>query len=192
MDTTDGRWSRADTGIAFIGDSLCQNPIYSYGDWNTILGRSDCSNFGIGGQSTVECRARISELAARDYDVIVFICGINDIGRGYTKEETVANIDAMVTAVRAQNPDCQFILLSVLPTTDAFYTGQQAKINLLNLAYKRYASKTSGVTYVDAYSSFCPGTGEYAYPEFFTDGLHPNAEGYAIIAELLMPYLPEE
>lgn len=192
VDTSDGRWSRPDTGIAFIGDSICQNPIYSFGDWNGILGRNDCANYGIGAQTSVECRARIGEIAGRDYSVVVFIVGINDIGRGYTKEEVVANIDAMVTAVKEQNPDCQFLIVSILPTTDAFYTGQQAKINLFNMAYKRYASKTPGVTYVDAYSSFTPKTGEYAYPELLSDGLHPNAAGYEVIAQILNTYLPEE
>ena len=192
VDTSDGRWDRPDTGIAFIGDSICQNPIYSYGDWNTILGRSDCVNFGIGAQTTVECRARIDEIASRDYKMVVFICGINDIGRGYTKEEIVANYDAMITTIRQKNPDCEFILVSVLPTTSAFYAGQQAKINLLNMAYKRYASKTPGVTFVDVYSSFTPKTGEYAYPELLSDGLHPNREGYAVMAEILGPCLPAE
>lgn len=192
VDASDGRWDRPDTGIAFIGDSICQNALLMYGDWNGILGRNDCVNFGIGAQTTVECRARIDELACRDYRMIVFICGINDIGRGYTKEEIVANFDAMIGAVREKNPDCEFLLVSVLPTTEAFYAGQQGKINLLNMAYKRYASKTPGVTFVNAYSSFTAKTGEYAYPELLSDGLHPNREGYAVIADILKPYLPTE
>lgn len=192
VDSGDGRWSRPDTGIAFIGDSICQNALLMYGDWNRILGRSDCSNYGIGAQTTVQLRARIDELANRSYRMVVFICGINDIGRGYTKEEIVANYDAMISAIREKNPDCEFLLVSVLPTTDAFYAGQQAKINLLNMAYKRYASKTSGVTYVDVYSSFTSKTGEYAYPELLSDGLHPNADGYAVMAEILAQYLPTE
>lgn len=192
VDTSDGRWDRPDTGIAFIGDSICQNALLIYGDWNKILGRNDCANYGIGGQTTVECRARIDELASRDYEMIVFICGINDIGHGYTKEEIVANYDAMIEAVREKNPDCEFLLVSTLPTTDAFYTGQQSKINLLNMAYKRYASKTKGVTYVDVYSSFTAKTGEYAYPELLSDGLHPNAAGYEKMAEILNKYLPNK
>lgn len=192
VDTSDGRWDRPDTGIAFIGDSICQNAKLLYGDWNTILGRSDCANYGIGGQTTLECRARIGELAARDYQQIVFICGINDIGHGYTKEEIVQNYAAMIAAVQDQNPACQFVILSTLPTTSAFYSGQQGKITLLNLAFKRFANKTPNVTFVDAYSAFCPKTGEYAYPELLSDGLHPNAAGYAKIAEILTPYLLPE
>ena len=192
VDSSDGRWDRPDTGIAFIGDSICQNAKLLYGDWNTILGRSDCANYGIGGQTTLECRARIGELAARNYRQIVFICGINDIGHGYTKEEIVQNYAAMIETVQASNPDCQFVILSTLPTTSAFYSGQQGKITLLNLAFKRFANKTPNVTFVDAYSAFCPKAGEYAYPELLSDGLHPNAEGYAEIAEILTPYLLPE
>ena len=192
VDTSDGRWDRPDTGIAFIGDSICQNALLIYGDWNTILGRKDCCNFGIGAQTTVELRSRIGELADRQYWMVVFICGINDIGRGYTKEEIVANYEAMINAIREKNPECEFLLVSVLPTTSAFYAGQQAKINLLNMAYKRFASKTPGVTYVDVYSSFTPQTGEYAYPELLSDGLHPNQAGYEKMAEIIGPYLPEE
>lgn len=188
-DKSDGKWDRPNTGIAFIGDSICQNALYQYGDWNTILDRTDCCNYGIGSQTTVEIRARIGEIAARDYRMVVFICGINDIGRGYTKEEIVANYDAMVKEITALNPECEFLLLSVLPTTNAFFVGQQAKINLLNMAFKRYASKTSNVTYVDTYSSFTAKTGDYAYPELLSDGLHPNRKGYEVIAEILKPYL---
>ena len=143
-------------------------------------------------RQTLECRARIGELAACNYRQIVFICGINDIGHGYTKEEIVQNYAAMIETVQANNPDCQFVILSTLPTTSAFYSGQQGKITLLNLAFKRFANKTPNVTFVDAYSAFCPKAGEYAYPELLSDGLHPNAEGYAKIAEMLTPYLLPE
>ena len=191
-DTSDGRWERPDTGIAFIGDSICQNAMLIYGDWNTILNRADCCNFGIGGQTTVELVARIDELANRDYSMVVFICGINDIGHGYTNEEIVGNFDQMIQTIRANNPECQFLLVSVLPTTNAFYAGQQWKIVELNAAYKKYADNNEGVHYVDVYSSFTHKEGAYAYPELLSDGLHPNADGYAKMAEVLKEYLPVE
>lgn len=189
-DTSDGRWDRPDTGIAFIGDSICQNAQLIYGDWNTILNRTDCCNYGIGGQTTMELTARIGEVAQRDYSMVVFICGINDIGHGYTNEEIVANFDAMIKAIREQNADCQFLLVSVLPTTKAFYAGQQWKINELNDAYKAYADANDSVTYVDVYSSFTEKEGAYAYDALLSDGLHPNADGYAKMAEILVNYLP--
>lgn len=192
VDPSDGRWDRPDTGIAFIGDSICQYTLHGFGDWNTILGRKDCVNYGIGGQTTAHCLARIDELAGKNYHTVVFLCGINDIGQGYTKEEIVANYAAMVEAIRAKNPACQFILLSVLPTTDAYYRGYQDRIVMLNKAYQAFAKKTEGVTFVDTYSHFTSAPYEYAYPELLMDGLHPNAAGYQVIAEVLSSALPAE
>lgn len=192
VDTTDGRWDRPDTGIAFIGDSICQNPIFTYGDWNAILDRSDCVNFGIGGQTSVECLARIDELAQRDYHTVVFLCGINDIGWNRSARQVVKNYTAMLEAIREKNPDCQIIVLSVLPTTEAFYKGMQDKIVLMNRGYENFAQENEGVTFVDTYSHFTSKPCEYAYPELLEDGLHPNAKGYAVIAEVLKPYLPAE
>lgn len=189
-DTSDGKWDRPDNGIAFIGDSICQNAQLLFGDWNTILGRTDCCNYGIGGQTTQELVARIDELAQRDYSMVVFICGINDIGHGYTNEEIVSNFDAMIKEIREMNPACQFLIVSVLPTTNAFYAGQQNKICQLNLAYENYAGQIDGVTFVDAYSAFTAKAGEYAYPELLADGLHPNQKGYAKLADILNPLLP--
>lgn len=191
-DTSDGTWDRPETGIAFIGDSICQNAQLLFGDWNTILGREDCCNYGIGGQTTKDLVARIDEVAKKDYSKVVFICGINDIGRGHTNDEIVANYDTMIQAIRANNPDCEFLLVSVLPTTDAFFTGQQMKIFKLNKAYQTYADKNDDVTYVDIYPQFTSKTGAYAYPELLSDGLHPNREGYQKMAEVLNPYLNAE
>ncbi len=184
-DSTDGRWDRAETGIAFIGDSICQNALNLFGDWNKILGRTDCVNYGIGGQTTVHCLARIDEVAAKDYHTVVFLCGINDIGWNYTSEQIVGNWAAMIEKIRAKNPECRFILLSVLPTTDAFYRGQQDRIVALNAAYKDFADRTEGVTFVDTYSRFTSAPGEYADASLLMDGLHPNEAGYEVIAEVL-------
>ena len=189
LDSSDASWVRPDTGIAFIGDSICQNAQLIYGDWNTILGRTDCCNYGIGGQTTKELAARIGDVANRDYSQVVFICGINDIGRGHTNDQIVGNFDQMIQTIRQLNPDCQFLLVSVLPTTSAFYVGQQNKICQLNHAYEAYAAGMEGVTYVDAYSAFTDRAGAYAYPELLSDGLHPNQAGYAMLAEILTPYL---
>jgi len=191
VDTSDGRWDRPDTGVAFIGDSICQNAQLIYGDWNTILGRNDCVNYGIGAQTTKDCLARIEELASRDYSMVVFICGINDIGRGHTSEEIVGNYDGMISAIRAKNPDCRFLLVSVLPTTSAFYYGQQHKIVELNAVYQAYAETHDGVEFADVYSLFTDQAGNYAYAELLSDGLHPNQDGYSRMAEILHKYLPE-
>ena len=189
VDTSDGRWNTPDTGIAFIGDSICQNAKYLFGDWNTLLGREDCVNYGIGGQTTTHCLARIDELCGRSYDQIVFICGINELGRSDYATGIAANFSAMIAALRESNPDISAVIVSVLPTTEAFYYGMQGRIVQVNESLKQLADETENVIFVNCYADFLDPERGYAKPELLSDGLHPNADGYAVIVERLAPVL---
>lgn len=196
VDTSDATWDRPDTGIAFIGDSIVQNPLVDTShlkgiDWNGILNREDCVNYGIGGQTTQECAARIDELAKKNYSKVVMLCGINDIGRGLTNSQIVDNYETMVEALCEKNPEIQIYIISVLPTTPAFYTGMQSMITALNTRLQAFALKYENVTYVDCHSSFV-GEDEYCKDGLTFDGLHPNLTGYEVIAEILTPYLEEK
>lgn len=194
VDTTDGTWDRPDTGIAFIGDSIVENPHVDTAhlkaiDWNGILGRTDCVNYGIGGQTTKECAARIDEIAKKNYDKVVMLCGINDIGRNYTNEQIVANYQTMFDALKAKNPDVEIFLMSVLPTTPVFYTQAQDMIIDLNKTLKTLADKTENVTFINIHSTFYDASTGYCKNGLTFDGLHPNLDGYALIADILNPYL---
>ncbi len=196
VDTSDATWDRPDTGIAFIGDSIVQNPLVDTShlkgiDWNGILNREDCVNYGIGGQTTQECAARIDELAKKNYSKVVMLCGINDIGRGLTNSQIVDNYETMVEALCEKNPEIEIYIISVLPTTPAFYTGMQSMITALNTRLQAFALKYENVTYVDCHSSFV-GEDEYCKDGLTFDGLHPNLTGYEVIAEILTPYLEEK
>lgn len=187
-DTTDGAWDVPMEGIAFIGDSIVQNPIFFYDDWNSILRRTDCVNYGIGGQTTKELKNRIDDVLKGDYEKIVFLCGINDIGRGRQPFVICAAYRDMLDKIQEQCPDTKVLLLSVLPTTDAFYKDNQGDIQVLNSNLEFMTKDYDFVTYVDIYSAFL-GTDGYGKAEYYTDGLHPNAMGYTIIADILNPYL---
>lgn len=189
-DTTDGTWDVPMEGIAFIGDSIVQNPIFSYDDWNGILGRSDCVNYGIGGQTTKELKNRIGDVLKGDYEKIIFLCGINDLGKGRQPFVICAAYRDMLDAIKEQCPDTEVIILSVLPTTDAFFKDNQGDIQVLNANLEFMTTEYDFATFVDIYSSFLDENG-YGKAEYYTDGLHPNAMGYKIIADILNPYLDE-
>lgn len=192
IDASDGRWLKPDGGIAFIGDSICQNPLYLFGDWNALLGRSDCVNYGIGGQTSEHCVRRIEELCGRGYEQVVIICGINELGRSDYETGIVANDASMIETLKADNPDIQAVLVSVLPTTEAFYYGMQGRIVRLNEALEAFAAETENVTFVNCYDDFVDPERGYARPELLSDGLHPNEEGYAIMAQRLAEVLVPE
>ncbi|MBQ7955355.1 MAG: hypothetical protein IJ282_06350 [Lachnospiraceae bacterium] len=187
-DTTDGTWDVPMEGIAFIGDSIVQNPIFSYGDWNTILNRTDCVNYGIGGQTTKELENRIDDVLKGDYEKIVFLCGINDIGRNRQPFVICAAYRDMLDAIGEKLPDAEVFIISVLPTTDAFFKDNQGSIQLLNSNLEFMTKEYDFATFVNVYPEFLAEDG-YGKKEYYTDGLHPNEDGYAVIAEILNPYL---
>ncbi len=188
VDTSDGAWDRSLEGIAFIGDSIVQNALLRYGDWNKLLDRTDCANYGIGGQTTVECERRISDIANANYSKVVMLCGINDIGHGVTTDQTISNYKSMFEKIHTAHPDTKIYVISVLPTTTAFYKDNQYRITDLNSALKKLIADYSYVTYVDCYSKFVASDG-YCNPVYVFDGLHPNEKGYGVIAEVLGSYL---
>lgn len=197
VDSGDATWEKPDSGIAFIGDSIVHNPLCDTShlggiDWNGILGRTDCVNYGIGGQTTRECAARIGELAQKHYEKLVILCGINDIGRNYSNAVIAANYTAIIEAMQASNPDIEIFIISVLPTEPVYYTNAQDKIVALNDTLRALADEMRGVQFVDCYSSFVDTETQYCREGLTFDGLHPNLDGYAIIAEILTPYLNGE
>lgn len=195
VDDSDGTWDRSKNGIAFIGDSIVQNPMVDTQhlnniDWNGILNRTDCVNYGIGGQTTKECLSRIEELTKKNYEKLVILCGINDIGKNHSDQEIISNYLGIIEKMQKSNPNIEIFIISVLPTTSAFYPDTQHKIVSLNTALKTMAQNTDGVTFIDCYSSFLDETG-YCKTELTFDGLHPNLNGYALIANALSPYLEQ-
>ena len=184
-------WLKPDTGIAFLGDSITQNVFYHEGDFNTLLGRQDCVNFGIGSQTSVHMLRRIDEIAVRNYRQLVIWCGINDMGTS-TPGQIAGRVEKMVEIMRETNPGIRFTIISTLPTTDAFFRNAQHKIAELNGLYSAFADAHEDVTFCDVYPYFL-GENGYCKPELMLDGLHPNSEGYAILARHLPAYLlPEE
>ena len=123
----ESKWTnKADTGIGFIGDSIVQNALLSYGDFNTILGRTDCSNWGIGGQTTTHISRRIDDMLEMNYHKIVILCGINDMGAGITKEETLENYELMLTKIHNKLPNTKVI-------QSAYYQQQHHSITHLKI-----------------------------------------------------------
>lgn len=188
VDQTDGAWDRPKGGIAFVGDSIVQNAKGLYDDWNGFLGREDCSNYGIGGQTTVEVSNRISDVIKGEYEKVFFILGINDLGWNKQTFITISNYRGMIEEIHEALPDTKVYIISVLPTTDAFFKDQQSKIQHLNLALKNLTNEFDFVTFIDVYSSMV-GEDGYAKAEYLSDGLHPNKKGYELIAEVILPYV---
>jgi lysophospholipase L1-like esterase len=117
--------------------------------------------------------------------VMILLAGTNDIAQN-NGPETLDMIEENFTAITelAQAHGIKVILCSVTPIADYGPTKRSdvrppADILKVNDWMKAYAAKT-GAIYADYFSALADDTG-HMKPGISADGLHPNAQGFALI-----------
>jgi lysophospholipase L1-like esterase len=144
-------------------------------------------NRGIGGQTTPQMLVRMyPDVIDLKPAAVVLLAGTNDIARN-TGPATLTQIEENFQAMTelAQTHGIKVILCSVTPVSDyggAVQTTHDppADILKLNAWLKDYAARTHAV-YADYYSAIADEKGMLKNG-FSMDGLHPNAEGYKLLA----------
>jgi len=142
---------------------------------------------GISGQTTPQMLVRFrQDVVALKPKVVVILAGINDIA-GNTGPSTQAmiadNIMGMTEIAKANG--IRVVLSSVLPAYDfPWRRGMEPapKVVALNAWIRQYAQQ-AGVVYLDYYSNMADARGGLS-PELASDGVHPTAVGYQIMAPL--------
>jgi lysophospholipase L1-like esterase len=149
---------------------------------------------GISGQTTPQMLLRfrpdVIDLAPK---VVVILAGTNDIAGNtgpMTNEEIQGNLASMSELAHAH--DIRVVLASVTPVSAAHVASPaaipqttarpMARIQALNDWIKTYAA-AHGDVYLDYFSAMTDRSG-LLRPDLSEDDLHPNAQGYAIMAPL--------
>ncbi|MGE4490317.1 MAG: SGNH/GDSL hydrolase family protein [Kiritimatiellales bacterium] len=100
-----GKGMRA-PGMPRWGDLVADELARHYGS------KIDYINPSLGGMFASWGRDAVDGLVAHEKpDLVIIGFGMNDAGRPFSTQEFTANIKAMMTSIRAQNPDAEFILL---------------------------------------------------------------------------------
>ena len=161
-------------------------------------------NRGISGQTTPQMLVRMyPDVIVHKPAAMVVLAGINDVSQNTgpaTAEMVEHNIMAM-TDIAIQN-NIKVVLCSVLPINDYGYYKAKASGKLpsyvkvpvttnhppedvlkLNTWMKDYAKKVNAI-YVDYFSAMVDEKG-FLREDLSEDGIHPNAEGYQIMNEIV-------
>jgi len=186
--------------IVFMGDSITD-----FWKLEESFPGKPYVNRGISGQTTPQMLVRIyPDVIDLKPAAMVLLAGINDVSRNTgpaTAEMIQQNIMAMTEL--AQHHGIKVILCSVTPVSDYPYQRSQgaaatanagprikmteghppADILKLNAWMKDYAAKVNA-TYADYFTAFVDGRG-WLKDEYSADGLHPNAEGYKVMTNVL-------
>jgi lysophospholipase L1-like esterase len=177
--------------VVFLGDSITDS--WSNERFGGFFPGKGYVNRGISGQTTPQMLVRMKpDVLAFSPKVIVLLAGTNDIA-GNTGPETDEDIQRNIAAIAelATANGARMVLASVLPVSAYHVTPgappqtvrrPPARINTLNTWLKTYAAAHKHV-YLDYFSATADEKGMLR-AELSEDDLHPNAQGYAIMAPL--------
>ncbi len=179
--------------VVFMGDSITDG--WSNPQFGGFFPGKPYVNRGISGQTTPQMLVRFRpDVIDLEPQVVVILAGTNDIAGNtgpMTLEEIEGNLTTMTELARAHG--MRVVLSSVMPVRDGlknkdFIPLVQTKkrppetISALNEWIKKYAAARH-LVYLDYFSAMVDDQG-FLKAEITYDGLHPNAEGYVVMAPL--------
>jgi acyl-CoA thioesterase-1 len=130
-------------------------------------------NAGRRGDTTAAALARLdAAVLSRDPRVVVVLLGGNDFLRRVPRDQTFANLDAIVGRIRARGAAVVVVGLSLGLITDDYGDGYEA------VARRQSAGLVPDVL-----------DGILGRPEMMADQIHPNDRGYALMADRITPVL---
>jgi acyl-CoA thioesterase I len=131
-------------------------------------------NAGVSGETSADGVARIDWILRQPVDIFVLELGGNDGLRGIPVSETKKNLQLIMDKVKAKNPSCQIVLagMQIPPNMGKRYTDEFRNM------YPELAKKND----VRLIPFLLEGVGGEARLNL-DDGIHPTAEGHAILAQ---------
>jgi lysophospholipase L1-like esterase len=172
--------------VVFYGDSITD----SWGrqpETGDFFPGKPYVNRGVSGQTTPQMLVRFrQDVIDLHPSAVLILAGTNDVARNtgpMTPEMTENNFRSMVDLAKANG--IRVIVASILPAADYSWRkglGPAPKIKVLNDWLRGYCVNHS-VTYLDYYSAMVGADGGMK-PGISFDGVHPNAQGYAIMGPL--------
>jgi lysophospholipase L1-like esterase len=174
--------------LVLMGDSITENWLLA----DPALFAGINVNRGIGGQTTPQMLLRFrADVIALQPRAVHIMAGTNDVA-GNTGPVTLAdvknNLMSMVELARAQGIT---VLLGSIPPAAAFDwrpgLDPRPLITELNDWLRAYAA-ANALAYVDYHTALVDAHGALR-SDYGNDGVHPNRAGYAVMRQVLAPYL---
>jgi len=177
--------------IVFLGNSITHfwggepktSMVNGLDSWNQYMEPLGVRNFGYGWDriENVLWRVYHDELSGYEAAQVVILIGTNNISIN-SNAEILEGLKFLIQAIKIRQPKADILLLGIYPRRK-----DEEKISELNQGIVN-VSGSMNVRYLDAGNVLLDENGKIN-EALFTDGLHPNAEGYRKLAKRITPYL---
>ena len=184
FEEVDSRVRRRPGGVVFVGSS-------SIRFWDTLaqdFPGVDTLNRGFGG-SRVRDATWYADRIVTPYQprAVVFYAGDNDLMEGRSADQVAADFAAFVDKVHVAQPQVRIAFVSIKPSPSRAMLLPQ--IRQANALVRDYAAAHDDVDYLDVYTPMVDSAGLPRSELFIGDRLHMNAQGYALWATVVRPWL---
>lgn len=139
-------------------------------------------NQSISGDTTRGVLQRVKAFANTQPTRIHLLAGVNDLKNGIPEADIVRNLQLTVQRLQQNHPQAQIIVYSVLPTRRVEIPND--RVQSLNRQLSRMI-RQQGVEFRNMHNAFQDSWGQL-HADLTTDGLHLNAQGYAVWQRALL------
>ncbi len=178
-----GEWNPDKPTIVFTGSSS----IRMWKNVQEMFPGHQIVNTGFGGSQTSDLLYYVYDLIYRYHPAQVFVYeGDNDIDAGKSTEEIIKDMEELLRRIRDFDPDMKIVLISPKPSIARW--NLKSKYRRLNKKLNQLAKETPHTDFVDVWDTML--VNDKPNPDIYIrDGLHMNAQGYALWYDLLKPYV---
>ncbi len=170
--------------IVMLGDSLTE-----HGPWEELTGCRSLVNRGIGGDTTTGVLSRLDGVIKLAPRAVFLMIGINDLASGVPRQRTIENYRAILDRLSAT--DAHTFVVSVLPAVESYARERGLQdVPALNGAIADLVRERRNTTMVDL-TPLVSDEGRHLRPELSYDGLHLNANGYAVWRDAIAPLIEQ-
>jgi lysophospholipase L1-like esterase len=145
-------------------------------------------NRGFGGSQLSDSVAFVERIVTPyKPKLVVLYAGDNDIASGKSPERVLADFQAFVSKIHAALPETRiaYIAIKPCPLREKFLD----QVKTANRLIQAYAASDKRLLFVDVFTPMLTKEGRPRADLCLKDGLHPNAQGYALWAAILRPIL---
>jgi lysophospholipase L1-like esterase len=180
--------------IVFMGNSITHfwggepkaSRVNGADSWTGVLEPLGAQNLGYGWDRVENVLWRVyhGELDGYKADQVVLMIGTNNLQLN-TDADIVAGLRFLIQAIKSRQPGAEVLMVGILPRRDG-----EGRVATINDAIARMTGEIN-VSFAQPGSVFLKPDGKVD-ESLFSDGLHPNAEGYRRLAGALKPYLKKK
>lgn len=118
---------------------------------------------------------------------VVLYGGDNDLSNGKSPEQVFSDYIRLINKLRENRPDGRLLVLSIKPSPARVHL--TSRICTVNTLLREFVKRGPKLSFVDIYHGMMQPNGAINSGLYVEDGLHMNADGYAIWRRILEPLL---